>query len=82
METLRVPGIGDPLEQLSDAVEKLKNDKPNSYTEHPKSRLLERILELVLVGKTHLVGPPRPFRYKLSSPPRAQELWPMRSFIN
>src|SRR5271157_2762868 len=42
------PAFGDALERLSDAVQKLKNERPERYAGHPKAKLLKRILELIL----------------------------------
>ena len=40
--------FGDAFESLSDAVEGLKQKRPESYTGHPKAKLLKRILDLIL----------------------------------
>jgi toxin YhaV len=43
------PAFGDGLDQLSVEVEKLAARGPDSYSEHPKAKLLKRILDLILV---------------------------------
>ncbi len=42
------PAVGDKFEKLSDAVQKLKKEQPNTYAEHPKTKLLKRVLVLIL----------------------------------
>jgi toxin YhaV len=42
------PAFGDAFESLSDAVQKLKKEQPESHARHPKAKLLKRILELTL----------------------------------
>jgi len=41
--------FGDPFENLTDAVEQLQRKQPDTFTEHPKSKLLKRILDLILI---------------------------------
>lgn len=41
--------FGDAFENLSDAVQDLKKKHPESYEGHPKTKLLKRMLELILV---------------------------------
>ncbi len=42
------PAFGDEFQNLSDAVHKLKQEQPNTYAEHPKAKLLKRVLVLIL----------------------------------
>ena len=42
------PAFGDALERLSDAVQKLKQQQPGTFAQHPKTKLLKRILDLIL----------------------------------
>src|SRR4249919_2635788 len=42
------PALGDPLEKLSHAVQQLKQQNPNTFLEHPRAKLLRRILDLIL----------------------------------
>jgi toxin YhaV len=42
------PAFGDVFEGLGDAVQELKEKRPKSYPSHPKTKLLKRILDLIL----------------------------------
>ncbi len=42
------PAFGDHFEELSDSVQTLKEKQPETYVEHPKAKLLKRILDLIL----------------------------------
>jgi toxin YhaV len=42
------PAFGEVIEGLTEAVEELKNDRPASYSSHPKAKLLKRIMDLIL----------------------------------
>jgi toxin YhaV len=43
------PAFGDRLETLIQAVNALKSQQPKSYAGHPKTKLLKRIFELILI---------------------------------
>jgi toxin YhaV len=42
------PAFAEPFENLSDAVHKLKQQRPDTFADHPKAKLLKRILDLIL----------------------------------
>jgi toxin YhaV len=42
------PAFGDAFERLSEAVQELRRQRPESYAGHPKAKLLKRILDLIL----------------------------------
>jgi toxin YhaV len=42
------PAFGDAFAELSDAVQKLKQEQPGTFSAHPKAKLLKRILDLIL----------------------------------
>jgi len=42
------PAFGDPIERLTNAVRQLKQRHPDTFVEHPKAKLLKRILDLIL----------------------------------
>lgn len=42
------PAFGDAVERLSDAVRQLKQLRPGALHDHPKAKLLKRILDLIL----------------------------------
>ena len=42
------PAFGDELERLTNAVQKLRQEQPESYVEHAKAKLLKRILDVIL----------------------------------
>lgn len=42
------PAFGDPLNKLTGTVEQLKREHPERYSNHPKTKLLKRILEIIL----------------------------------
>jgi toxin YhaV len=43
------PAFSEPLESLIQSVEELGKRQPGSYREHPKTKLLKRTLDLILV---------------------------------
>ena len=42
------PAFGDAFERLNDTVRRLRREQPGAYHEHPKAKLLKRVLELIL----------------------------------
>jgi toxin YhaV len=42
------PAFGDAFDVLNAAVAKLKQQAPHAYTNHPKAKLLKRVLDLIL----------------------------------
>lgn len=42
------PAFGDALEKLTNVVQRLKQQQPDTFAEHPKTKLLKRILDLIL----------------------------------
>ena len=42
------PAFGDALDKLIHAVQRLKEEQPDTFAEHPKAKLLKRVLEVVL----------------------------------
>ena len=42
------PAFGDPFVALTAAVERLKQKNPKTYHDHPRAKLLKRILDLIL----------------------------------
>ena len=40
--------FGDAFEKLSNSVQKLREDQPHTFAGHPKTKLLKRILDLIL----------------------------------
>lgn len=57
--------FADAFENLGDAVQKLKRKQPESYTGHPKAKLLKRILELIL---DEIPRDPNAVEYQLGNP--------------
>src|ERR1039458_3912578 len=42
------PAFGDAFERLNDTVRRLRREQPGAHHEHPKAKLLKRVLELIL----------------------------------
>jgi toxin YhaV len=42
------PAFAEPFDELREAVEELQRTHPDSFAEHPKAKLLKRVLQLIL----------------------------------